>query len=77
MGFCPIPPEYVHVHCTHTLNRGSNTSVDVLLNLSNGLRKNDIIRDLPSILLRFRNQFNKFNITGGKILDSIYIYHVM
>ena len=34
-----------------------------LLNLLNGLRKRDKMRDLPSILSLFRNKFNKFNNT--------------
>ena len=44
----------------------------VLLNLLNKLRKSDKIRGLPSILLLFRNKFNKFNNTGAGMLDSIY-----
>ena len=31
------------------------------------------MRDLPSILLVFRNEFNKFNNTGAHIVD---IYHM-
>ena len=34
-----------------------------LLNLLNGLRKRDKMRDLPSILSLFHNKFNKFNNT--------------
>ena len=30
------------------------------------------MRGLPSILLLFRNKFNKFNNTGARMLDSIY-----
>ena len=30
------------------------------------------MRGLPSILLLFRNEFNKFNNTGARMLDSIY-----
>ena len=30
------------------------------------------MRGLPSILSLFRNEFNKFNITGARMLDSIY-----
>ena len=44
----------------------------VLLNLSNELGKSDKIRGLPSILLLLRNEFNKFNNTGARMLDSIY-----
>ena len=46
----------------------------VLLNLLNGLVKRDKMQDLPSILLLFRNEFNKFKNTGAGMLD--YIYHV-
>ena len=44
----------------------------VLLNLFNELRKRDKIRGLSSILSLFRNEFNKFNNTGARMLDSIY-----
>ena len=47
-------------------------SAPVLLNLLNELRKSDIMRGLPSILILFRNEFNKFNNTGARMLDSIY-----
>ena len=40
-------------------------SAHVLLNLLNELGKRDKMRGLPSILSLFRNQFNKFNITGA------------
>ena len=40
-------------------------SAHVLLNLSNKLRKRDKMRGLPSLLSFFRNEFNKFNITGA------------
>ena len=30
------------------------------------------MRGLPSILSLFRNEFNKFNTTGARMLDSIY-----
>ena len=43
-----------------------------LLNLLNELRKRDKMRVLPSILSHFRNEFNKFNNTRAKMLDSIY-----
>ena len=42
----------------------------VLLNVSNELRKK--MGGLPSILSFFRNEFNKFNNTGARMLDSIY-----
>ena len=44
----------------------------VLLNLLNELRKKDKMRGLPSVLSLFRNEFNKFNNTGSRMLDSIY-----
>ena len=47
-------------------------SAHVLLNLLNELGKSDKMRGLPSILLLFRNEFNKFNNTGARVLDSIY-----
>ena len=47
-------------------------SAHVLLNFLNELRKRDKMRGLPSILLLFRNEFNKFNNTGSRMLDSIY-----
>ena len=44
----------------------------VLLNLLNELGKSDIFRGLPSILSLFHNEFNKFNNTRARMLDSIY-----
>ena len=44
----------------------------VLLNLLNKLGKSDKMRGLPGILSVFRNNFNKFNNTGARMLDSIY-----
>ena len=41
----------------------------VLLNLLNELRKRDKMRGLLSL---FRKKFNKFNITGAQMVDSIY-----
>ena len=38
-------------------------SAHVLLNLLNKLEKSDQVRGLPSILLLFRNKFNKLNNT--------------
>ena len=55
-----------------TLNRGSYMSAHVLLNLLNELGKRDKMRGLPRILSLFRNEFNKFNNTGARMLDSIY-----
>ena len=56
----------------HNLHRGSNMSAHVLLNLLNELGKRDKMRGLPSILSLFRNEFNKFNNTRARMLDSIY-----
>ena len=47
-------------------------SAHVLLNLLNEFGERDKMRGLPSILYLFRNEFNKFNNTGGRMLDSIY-----
>ena len=47
-------------------------SSHVLLNLLNELRKIDKIRGLPSILSLVRNEFNKFNNIGARMLDSVY-----
>ena len=43
----------------------------VLFNLLNELRKRDKMRGLPRILSLFRNEFNKFNNTRTRMLDSI------
>ena len=53
------------------LNTGSYLSVPVLLNELNEFGKRDKMRGLPSILSYFRNEFNKFNKTGARMLDSI------
>ena len=53
-------------------HRGSYMSAHVLLNLLNELGKRDKMRGLPSILSLFRNEFNKFNNTRARMLDSIY-----
>ena len=47
-------------------------SAHVLLNLLNELKKRDKMRGLPSILSPFRKEFNKFNDTGARMLNSIY-----
>ena len=48
-------------------------SAHVLLNSLNELGKRDKMRGSPSILSRFfRNEFNKFNNTRARMLDSIY-----
>ena len=62
--------DFVSIHCI--FYRGSYISAYVLLNLLNELRKRDKMRGLPSILSLFRNEFNKFNNTRARMLDSIY-----
>ena len=47
-------------------------SAHFLLNLLNELRKRDTMRGLPSISFLFRNELNKFNNTGARMLDSTY-----
>ena len=47
-------------------------SAHVSFDLLNELWKRDKMRGLPSILSLFRNDFNKFNNTRARILDSIY-----
>ena len=54
------------------LYRESYMSAHVLLNLLNELGKRDKMRGLLSILSLFRNEFNKFNNTRARMLDSIY-----
>ena len=53
-------------------HRGSYMSAHVLLNLFKKLGKRDKMPGLPSILSLFRNEFNKFNNTRARMLDSIY-----
>ena len=57
----------------HAIHRGSYMSAHVLLNLLNELGKRDKMRGLPSILSLFRNEFNEFNNTRARMLDSIII----
>ena len=52
-------------------NRGSHMVTHVLLNSLNELGKRDQMRGLPSILSLFRDEFNKFNKTRARMLDSI------
>ena len=47
-------------------------SAHVSLNLLNELRKRNKIRGLLSILSLYCNEFNKFNYTRARMLDSIY-----
>ena len=46
-------------------------SAHVQLNLLNELGKRDNVRGLPNFLCLFRNEFNKFNNTRARMLDSI------
>ena len=52
-------------------------SAHVLGNISNKLGKRNKMQGLLSILSLFRNEFNKFNTTGARMLDSIYHMTVM
>ena len=61
-----------HIGEFKPLYRESYMSAHVLLNLLNELGKRDKMRGLPSILSLFRNEFNKFNKTRARMLDSIY-----
>ena len=54
------------------IHRGSYMSAHGLSNLLNELGKYNKMRGLSSILSLFCNQFNKFNNTGARMLDSIY-----
>ena len=45
---------------------------NVLLNLLNELGKRDKMRGLPSILSLLRDEFDKFNNTRARMLQSIY-----
>ena len=47
-------------------------SAHVLLNLLNEVGKRDKMRGLTSILSLFHNEFNKYNNTRARMLDSIY-----
>ena len=48
-------------------------SAHVLLNLINQSRKRDKMRGLPSILSPFRNEFNKFNNKGARMMILFFI----
>ena len=65
-----IPTSYAITDCN--IYRGSYMGAHVLLNLLNELGKRDKMRGLPSILSLLRNEFNKFNNTRARMLDSIY-----
>ena len=53
------------------INRRSYMSAHVFMYLLNKLKKCDKMRGLLSILSLFSNEFNKFNNTGARMLDSI------
>ena len=55
----------------NNMKRGSYMSAHVLLNLLKELGKRDKMQGLQSILSLFCNSFNKFNNTGGRMLDDI------
>ena len=55
-----------------TTSTGSYMSAHVLLNLLNKLSKRDKMRGLPSILLLFRNELNKFDNTGARMSNCFY-----
>ena len=57
---------------TFDINRGSYMSAHVLLNLLNEFGKRDKMWGLPHILSLFLNEFNKFDNTRARMLDSIY-----
>ena len=67
-------PAWQGSKCQHIrgIYRGSYISAHVLMNLLNKFGESDRMRGLPCILSLFRNEFNKFNNTGARILDSIY-----
>ena len=44
----------------------------VLFQFIKRVGESDKMRGLSSILFFFRNEFNKFNNTGARVLDSIY-----
>ena len=66
----------VHIEQNESyLYRGSDMSAHVLLSLLKELGKSYKMRGLQSILSLFRQDFNKFNNTGARMLDSIYHRH--
>ena len=79
-----VSPSFDIMHCilahqiqipavfTHFRYRGSYISAHVLLNLVYEFGKRDKMRGLPSIFSLYRNEFNKFNNTRARMLDSIY-----
>ena len=47
-------------------------NVHILFNLLNDLEKRDKMRGFQSVLSLFRNELNKFNNTGARMIVSIY-----
>ena len=75
LGFGEVCSGYCHESTDKgkkVRHRGSYMSAHVLLNLLNESGKRDKMRGLSSILSLFRNEFNKFNNTRARMLDSIY-----
>ena len=54
------------------VHKGSYMSAHVLLNLLNKLRTRDQMPGISISLSLFHNEFNKFNYTRARMLDSIY-----
>ena len=69
---CHIIETYAPENRLYIVYRGSYISAHILLNLLSELGKRDKMRGLSSILSLFRNEFNKFNNTRARMLDSIY-----
>ena len=55
-----------------SIHRDSYMSAHVLLNFIKQIGERAKMRGLPSILSLFCNEFNKFNNTRARMLDSIY-----
>ena len=60
------------VNSSHILPKRVFHECSCFLNLLNELRKRDKMRGSPSILSLFDNEFDKFNMSGARMLDSIY-----
>ena len=64
--------KFSSVSVSSALYRGSNISAAaVVLNLLNKLRNRDKCEVAEHLIFFFRNEFNKFNNTGAKMLDSV------
>ena len=68
----PSIVEWIYVGQYLQQHRGFVIQDHALLNLFNELRQRDKLRGYVSILSLFRNEFNKFNKTKARMLDSIY-----